>query len=41
MNRLVTGLEQEFRITIPDTDLVPERFDSVAKIEAYLDKRAG
>jgi acyl carrier protein len=38
---LVTGLEQEFKITIPDTDLVPERFDSVAKIEAYLDKRAG
>jgi acyl carrier protein len=38
---LVTGLEQEFKIRIPDSDLVPERFDSVAKIEAYLDNRAG
>jgi acyl carrier protein len=38
---LVTGLEQEFGVTIPDSDLVPERFDSVNKIEAYLDKRAG
>jgi acyl carrier protein len=38
---LVSGLEQEFKIRIPDSDLVPERFDTVAKIEAYLDKRAG
>jgi acyl carrier protein len=38
---LVTGLEQEFGVTIPDSDLVPERFDSVNKIEADLDKRAG
>ena len=38
---LVTGLEQEFGVAIPDSDLVPERFDTVNKIEAYLDKRAG
>jgi acyl carrier protein len=37
----ITGLEQEFGVTIPDSDLVPERFDTVAKIEAYLDQRAG
>jgi acyl carrier protein len=34
---LVTGLEQEFHVTIPDSDLVPERFDSRRKIEQYLD----
>jgi len=34
---LVTGLEKEFAIKIPDADLVPERFDTVNKIEAYLD----
>ena len=33
---LVTGLEGEFGVTIPDSDLVPERFDTIAKIEAYL-----
>jgi acyl carrier protein len=38
---LVTGLEQQFNVKIPDADLVPERFDTVAKIEAYLDTRQG
>jgi acyl carrier protein len=33
---LVTGLEKEFNLKIPDSDLVPERFDTVTKIEAYL-----
>jgi len=37
---LVSGLEQEFGVKIPDSDLVPERFDTVAKIQAYLDARA-
>ncbi|WP_158942749.1 acyl carrier protein [Granulicella sp. S190] len=36
---LVTGLEKEFNVTIPDSDLVPERFDTITKIEAYLDTR--
>jgi acyl carrier protein len=36
---LVTGLEQEFNVTIPDSDLVPERFDTINKIEAYLDSK--
>jgi len=34
---LVTGLEQEFSVKIPDSDLVPERFDTRRKIEEYLD----
>ena len=38
---LVSGLEQEFGLKIPDSDLLPERFDSVVKIEAYLDSREG
>ena len=36
---LVTGLEEEFGVSIPDADLVPERFDTVRKIEAYLDSK--
>ena len=35
----VTGLEKEFNVKIPHADLVPERFDTVIKIEAYLDSR--
>jgi len=34
---LVSGLEQEFSVSIPDSDLVPERFDTRRKIEQYLD----
>ncbi len=36
---LVSGLEEEFGVTIPDSDLVPERFDTIHKIEAYLDTK--
>jgi len=36
---LVTGLEEQFGVTIPDSDLVPERFDTITKIEAYLDTK--
>ncbi len=36
---LVTGLEEEFGVTIPDADLVPERFDTIHKIETYLDSK--
>jgi acyl carrier protein len=38
---LVTGLEQEFHVSIPDSDLRPERFDSRKKIELYLDTLEG
>ncbi len=37
---LVGALEQEFSIKIPDSDLIPQRFDSVARIEQYLAGRA-
>jgi len=36
---LVTALEQEFSIRIPDADLNPRKFDSVARIEEYLGSR--
>ncbi len=34
---LVNALEQEFSIKVPDRDLNPRMFDSIARIEAYLD----
>ena len=37
---LVAELEREFQIRIPDSELTPRRFDSVARIETYLQGRA-
>ncbi len=37
---MVTELELEFGLTIPDADLSPRRFESVVRIEQYLDNRA-
>ena len=37
---MVTELESEFSIRIPDSDLNPRKFDSVARIEAYLQSRS-
>ncbi len=36
---LVGALEQEFSIRIPDSDLNPRKFESVARIEDYLATR--
>lgn len=36
---LVSALEQEFSITIPDADLNPRKFESIERIETYLDSR--
>jgi len=36
---LVSALEQEFSIQIPDSDLNPRKFDSLQRIEEYLDSR--
>jgi len=36
---MVSALEREFAISIPDSDLSPRKFDSVARIEAYLETR--
>jgi acyl carrier protein len=32
----VTGLEEEFRVTIPDSDLSARKFDTISKVQAYL-----
>lgn len=32
----VADLEREFRVAVPDNDLHPSKFKSVAKIAAYL-----
>lgn len=34
--RLAAVLEESCEVTIPDRDLVPEHFDSLAAIEAYV-----
>jgi len=34
---LVSGLEKAFGIRIPNSDLIPQRFDSVSRIERYLE----
>ena len=36
---LVTALEKEFSIRIPDSDLRPKNFYSIEQIEKYLDSR--
>ena len=33
---LVSAIEKEFKVKVPDSDLNPRKFDSVARIEAYL-----
>jgi len=35
---LVSALETEFSIKIPDADLNPRKFDSLSRMEAYLAK---
>jgi acyl carrier protein len=36
---LVAALEREFSVQIPDGDLKPRKFDTVARIEAYIQSR--
>ncbi len=36
---LVSALEQEFNVKIPDADLNPRKFDSLERIEQYLASR--
>lgn len=33
---LVSALEQEYSIRIPDADLSPRKFETLARIDAYL-----
>ncbi len=37
---LVSSLESEFSIRIPDSDLSPRKFDSIARIRAYIESRS-
>ncbi|HEX5432502.1 MAG TPA: acyl carrier protein [Bryobacteraceae bacterium] len=37
---LVGAIEQEFSIKVPDSDLNPRKFDSLARMEEYLSSRA-
>jgi acyl carrier protein len=36
---LVSEIEREFHVKIPDADLTPRRFDSLERIGAYLTSR--
>jgi D-alanine--poly(phosphoribitol) ligase subunit 2 len=36
---LVAALEAKFGIKIPDSDLNPRKFDTIEKIEAYVESR--
>jgi acyl carrier protein len=40
LSDLVTALESEFAIRIPDSDLTPRKFDSIERIEAYVESRS-
>lgn len=37
---MVTALEKEFAIRIPDSDLTPRKFDSVKRVLAYVQSRS-
>jgi acyl carrier protein len=36
---LVSAIEAEFKIVVPDSDLTPRKFDSVERIQAYLEEK--
>jgi acyl carrier protein len=36
---LVSGLEEAFGLKIPDADLNPRKFDTIERIENYLESR--
>ncbi len=38
---LVARLEERFGFQVPDTDMVPRRFETLAKIAAFVDARRG
>ena len=35
----ITTIEKEFKITIPEDDLVPSNFETIAKVRAYINGR--
>ena len=36
---MVSELEREFQMKIPDSDLNPRKFESISRIETYLESR--
>jgi acyl carrier protein len=38
---LISALEEEFDLEIPDVDLVPDNFSSIGQIAAYVNSRQG
>jgi acyl carrier protein len=36
----VAALEREFSISIPDSDLTPRKFDTIERVEAYVQSRS-
>jgi len=36
---LISAIEKEFQMEVPDADLNPRKFDSVARIDAYIESR--
>jgi acyl carrier protein len=36
---VVTAIENEFGIKVPDSDLTPRKFESIARIERYVGSR--
>ena len=36
---LVSALEQEYGISIPDSDMNPRKFETLARMNGYLDSR--
>jgi acyl carrier protein len=37
---MISGLEKEFSISVPDADLNPRKFDSIARIADYISVHA-
>jgi acyl carrier protein len=37
---LVSAIEKEFSVSIPDSDLNPRKFDTIERILEYLDSRS-
>ena len=38
--QLVSFVESQYGMKVPDTDLVPSNFDSVANLAAYVERRS-
>jgi acyl carrier protein len=36
---MVSALETEFKIRIPDSDLNPRKFDTLTRIQAYIESK--